>query len=491
MTELPVDKNCVDSESEISGVPKSPPYLFRQRRKLTEKGLSGIPGAHFRSESADSEMETCTASDDEGANPRSSGSRKDVPFQENLDFRYREDKNGASLAQGEPSIPRQVSRQSEIHLGLQTSDPMDEFRRELRDMVLMTQDALTAMSDRLTSLEQKTSSSQMPKSVTREIADQAASSGHPSVRPPQQSGMKVALHPPKFDGQGDWTAFKIQFENCADLAGWDKPMRARMLGQCMEKTSRRFYTNLSESERMSYDELLVILSRRFGDAPAEIYRSQLNARSRKSGESIQDLRDDLWRLVCKAYPGMSYDAKESLTLQSLLNMVDVNTRLHLASKGVISLQEAVHAIENYEAIMGADKKGKKQNKGANFEVLATAVDDGATSKDKGNKSKSQKGNGKKPSDLSFSQRLSKLEEAIKKISDSNSRDGSAGPSKPKNFQGKDSVSFRSKSQDGGKSKTDDGTRSCFRCGDPGHFIRDCPVPENGAGAGNGSELDRT
>ena len=63
MAESAEECTQVDSESEVAGVPSIPRYLFRQRRRLTDKAMSGIPGSSIR---AAFESDTCTASEDEG-----------------------------------------------------------------------------------------------------------------------------------------------------------------------------------------------------------------------------------------------------------------------------------------------------------------------------------------------------------------------------------------------------------------------------------------
>jgi hypothetical protein len=471
MSEPPVEASCFDSDSDVTGTNKNAPYNFRQKRQLTEKAMIGIPGSRAR---CLSESEGCFPSDEEDNNIQKISTAK---LPEHGAYGCTGVKTAFGQARGEPSSSKSLGQRDNSHKNEESvQSDIQSLRRDVNEMASVVKDALSSISHRFTELEFQPGSHQELRHAPQ-FANQRH--GHrqdlQNTVSPVCNDIKVALHPPRFDGQSDWTAFKIQFESYANLARWSHTMRAQMLGQCLEKTARRFFTNLSDQERNSYEGLMQILSRRFGDAPTETYRSQLNSRTRKSGESIHDLRDDLWQLVCKAYPGMTYDAKESLTLQSLLNTVDVNTRIHLASRGITGLQEAVHVIENYKAIIGADKRNRKPNK-TGLEVLALTEDRSTafSNMDKTAPSRESKKTGK-----NFHQRMSQMEEAIAKLTKMITKSNTQKSSSQQNNT--DSKYLKSMSQK---------PRACFRCGDPSHFIKDCPSPGKTASSENGQELDQ-
>lgn len=288
--------------------------------------------------------------------------------------------------------------------------------------------------------------------------------------------MRVSLQPPKYDGTSDWDGFLIKFESCAKMAKWDATTKCRMLGNCLEKMAYQFYTNLNASERSSYEFVEAALQKRFGDSPAEIYRAKLNARTRKHNESVKELRDDLWRLVCKGYPEMPYEARETLTLQFLLNTLDVNARLHLVSRGTQSLDMAVHTLVQYEAIIEMDKKKSKKSKDKEpLDVLAVKTQSsspqGASSASVDPDKASQNG----AADVTSSTDVLKaMHQTMLNLLEVNQQCLKAFSHKKGN--GKNPIKSSGTTSEGPPSKG-----ACYVCGATDHWANKCPQRQNKQG----------
>ena len=173
--------------------------------------------------------------------------------------------------------------------------------------------------------------------------------------------IKISTQPPQFDGSNDWRSFYIQFENCAKIANWSSETKVYMLGCCLTKSAQRFHSQLPEEDRTNYGKLMDILSRRYGDDPPETYQALLAGRTRKPKETVHELKDDLWRLVGRAHPGLPYDVQERLTLQAFNASLDLDSRLHLLGKNVKTLDDAASALIMYEAVVKAKDKNKKKS----------------------------------------------------------------------------------------------------------------------------------
>lgn len=179
----------------------------------------------------------------------------------------------------------------------------------------------------------------------------------------RQSGpaIRVSTQPPQFDGTEDWKSYLVRFENCAQLAGWSQVVKTKMLSCCLTKSAQKFYSELPENDREDYERVTLLLGQRFGDKPPETYQALLTSRTRKSQETVHELKDDLWRLVGKAYPGINHQMQETMTLQALSRAFDPDLQIHLLSRNVRTVQEAVSAIESYEAIMKKNSAKDKKN----------------------------------------------------------------------------------------------------------------------------------
>jgi len=165
-----------------------------------------------------------------------------------------------------------------------------------------------------------------------------------------QSPIRVSTQPPHFDGFEGWKSFLMQFENCAQMAEWNLETKTRMLSCCLTKSAQKFYAELPGPDRSNYTRLVMLLGQRFGDGPPETYQTLLSSRVRKQKETVHELKDDLWCLVGKAFPGITYAMQETMTLQAFSRAFETDVQVHLLSRNVRTLGEAVAAVVSYEAV---------------------------------------------------------------------------------------------------------------------------------------------
>ena len=128
-----------------------------------------------------------------------------------------------------------------------------------------------------------------------------------------------------------------------------------MLAFSLKDDARRFYTSkLSSREKISFKLLTAALSKRYGNHKREEqYKARLSNRKRQSGESIQALADDAWCLVQRAYPQMSLDAQEVLAFDAFRNAISPDLRMKIFDKDCRTMEEAVNALEQFEALKEA------------------------------------------------------------------------------------------------------------------------------------------
>ena len=203
----------------------------------------------------------------------------------------------------------------------------------------------------------------MERSAVREVP--VVRSAGPAIR--------VSTQPPQYDGSEGWRSYLTRFENCADLAGWDLSTKTKMLGCCMTKSAQKFYAELPLIDRDNYERLTILFGQRFGDGPPESYRTLLASRTRRPKETIHELKDDLWSLVGKAYPGIPYEIQETLTLQAFTRSFPSEVQVFLLGRNTQTLGEAVAAVISYEAVTRKDSWKEPERRVYSLQTSAPMV----------------------------------------------------------------------------------------------------------------------
>lgn len=177
---------------------------------------------------------------------------------------------------------------------------------------------------------------------------------------------KPAGKSPRYSGEGEWSAFLVQFQAWLRLSQYDaeecKHMWCDLLGLALEGEAQLFYSGLATTDREDYNALLDKLGKRFsGEGTAEVFKAKLQAvRRREYGENLPKLRDSLWLMVRKGYPSLARDAQEQLALDALLRAVDPELRVQCAMKDCTTLDGAVAVMERYEAVTQPEAERRKR-----------------------------------------------------------------------------------------------------------------------------------
>ena len=109
------------------------------------------------------------------------------------------------------------------------------------------------------------------------------------------------MKPEKFDGMGSLETFLYQFDNCSKYNRWDAADQVAHLRWSLSGMAAQL---LWGTEEMTYDQLLEKLRNRFGGkGMEEKFQNELRCRRRARGESLQELAQDIQRLMALAYPG--------------------------------------------------------------------------------------------------------------------------------------------------------------------------------------------
>ena len=237
----------------------------------------------------------------------------------------------------------------------------------------------------------------------------------------------LPVKPDTYDGTSDWEEYLSHFELCAQLGRWPEHEKTLALAASLRGPARTFYISLTSRAKRTYEGLARELGHRFGSTRQQNrWLSRFESRTRQSGESIAALGDDLRQMSQKAYPNLDNVAQEALALNQLYKSISLEMKCRCIDRNCSTIAQAVDIIERYEAVLG-DVGDKKK---------ATRM---VTSSGQQNELK---------------EALDKLNQRLQMLED-RSHDERNGRNQWRSGQNY-------------------GTRTCFVCHSPDHFMRDCP-----------------
>ena len=184
---------------------------------------------------------------------------------------------------------------------------------------------------------------------------------------------KPVVMPESFDGVSmtleDWLT---NFEICCEINGWSEKQKCSFLAVKLRGAALHVYTDLPAEKRNQYASIIQSLRNRFDRShQTELYKVQLRARVRQSGESLSELASSIRRLTNRAYPGISVEVREDLAKDQFIEALDSHhTRMHIRRRKPASLDEALTLAMEEEMLLSLEEKRK--NSAAGVQALSCA-----------------------------------------------------------------------------------------------------------------------
>ena len=187
--------------------------------------------------------------------------------------------------------------------------------------------------------------------VGRMVERQPESSGGPGTAYPTRATRPVVT-PDAYTGDSSWTDWADHFEAVAKVNGWDDSIKLNWLPVRLTGKAQTAWKRLSDEAKGDFQAAMDALRNRFEpSSKRERYAAEFRLRKRKKGEQWGDFADQLRCLADKAFPTLSEDAKEVLTLDRYLGeLSDANIALAVRQQRPETLEEAVSCtleVESY------------------------------------------------------------------------------------------------------------------------------------------------
>lgn len=185
------------------------------------------------------------------------------------------------------------------------------------------------------------------------------------------------MKPQNFSGNEDLEDYLTQFDLISDLNNWDHKTKSLYLASSLTGEARGLLNELSPADRKDYAKIVNILTIRFGsENKAEVFRSELQTRTKRRDESLPELAQSIKKLTRKAYPSASSNVIETLALDYFIDAIPFReVRIRLREVNPKTLSEAEKIAVRLDAVHVSDK-----NRNRNVNVKAIDTEDNKDSK---------------------------------------------------------------------------------------------------------------
>lgn len=194
-----------------------------------------------------------------------------------------------------------------------------------------------------------------------------AEKSYVSQQKPNSQKERVVL-PEIFKGgpNDDWQDYISMFEMYSKINNWDENEKGLYLATRMRGEAQRIVTDLSDSDRSSYEKLKAALSKRFCPLEkASLMQVEFKNRKRKKGEELSDLLLDLKRLARLAYPNFKEEVLEQLIADRFLDVLESrDLKRHIHLNRITKVDKILEVALEYEAFECAENSSKPQKVGS-------------------------------------------------------------------------------------------------------------------------------
>ena len=260
---------------------------------------------------------------------------------------------------------------------------------------------------------------------------------------------KPPVLPELYTGEKSWIEWMDHFESIAAVCEWNDEAKLKWLRVRLTGRAGAAFRRLPEATRADFTETMKALQERFEpESKKELYRAELQTRTKKRNEDWAAFGDDLKLLADRAYPDLPDKARERFALNQYLTQLD-NTQVAFGVRQAKPkvVDEAVRLTLEMESYLQPTRPSRTSP------TLAGDHDSnviGAASSQLRNDPLQQ-----------ILERMDRLETELQSVR----QPQKVGPSGDRG-----STSSR-------KPRSRERVPTCWNCGGEGHLARDCPSPK--------------
>ena len=162
----------------------------------------------------------------------------------------------------------------------------------------------------------------------------------------------------EYSGNTSWRNYQAYYERVAAINGWNKDAMLDFLLINLTGVAQSFVDVLPEHKRSTYDQLCVAFDQCFGaERFTSIHKAKLLSRTRKEGEPLAVLGEDIRCLTQLSYPQFSRDVIEELAVERFLDVLEeADMRITIHQHSPATLEDAIEHGIQLEVLRMADEK---------------------------------------------------------------------------------------------------------------------------------------
>ncbi|ESN98973.1 hypothetical protein HELRODRAFT_162447 [Helobdella robusta] len=191
-------------------------------------------------------------------------------------------------------LKQQIKEQSE-----RQTEELKQIKDQLKHVKLEVAEQIEEQSTRIEMIEQKLDRQTVEVDHKIDKLKRELEQSKKKMAMPLDHASRRTLKVPAFDGEMSWNVYKTQFEAAA--------------------TTAEVLQTIPADNHFNYEILVSALDLRYGEEHMkQIYRSQLRNRTQRSGESIQQLAQDIERLTLLSYPTSDPEHRDETALDTFI-----------------------------------------------------------------------------------------------------------------------------------------------------------------------------
>ena len=291
---------------------------------------------------------------------------------------------------------------------------------------------------------------------------------------------------PPFTGKEDWRVWLHRFEDIAERRGWNEATKLDELLPRLHETAGDFvFGQLDKARRGNYKTVVSELGNRFRIVETRrTFGAKFSSRNQQPGETVEDYAAELKRLYDKAHPKRNWETREEDLLRRFLDgLSDDKAQFHVEYvKEPANIDEAVFEVVNFNETGNKTRDGKRHVRQVGGDDKSSEDDNKSNSprKRRWGRRKPQQGYAKQAKtggdDYLHQQFL-----VLRRELDELRSNGGTAPKPLLNQPAGNLPSLPMRLDVPPPSlpvrpPPNVGNKLCYRCGSPGHFVRECPVP---------------